>query len=357
MREIVAKIIASPIPIAVYVAPSGSRAASAGFFLLEAADIAAMAPGTNTGAASPVLLGQTMDPVLRAKEENDLAALLRSLTVRRGRNTELAEKAVREAKAFSDIEAMNGRLVDLQADNELQLIAKLNGREITRFSGLRQTLQLTGARFQDVHLSWREEIFKLIADPNIGFILLMLGILGIYVEFSSPGWVFPGVAGSIALVLGLSSLAVLPINWAGAALLLVAIAFFVLEVKLGSHGVLGVGGAIAMTLGAVILVKAPPEMRIHWTTALAVVLPVTILIVFLTSMALKARQSKVLTGASALLEEVGTARTPLTPFGQVFIHGEYWQAVGSVPIDIGSKVRVRRVDGLRLYVDPLRDTE
>lgn len=357
MREIVEKIEASPIPIAVYVAPSGARAASAGFFLLEAADIAVMAPGTNTGASSPVLLGQTMDPVLRAKEENDLAALLRSLTVRRGRNSELAETAVREAKAFSDIEAMNDRLIDFEANNEAQLIDKLNGREITRFSGLKQTLQLTGASFRDVDLSWREEIFKLIGDPNIGFILLMLGVLGIYVEFSSPGWIFPGVAGSIALVLGLSSLAVLPINWAGAALILVAIALFVLELKFSSHGVLGVGGAIAMTLGAVILVNAPPAMRVHWITALSVTLPVMILIVFLTSMALKARQFKVLTGAPALLDEVGTARTSLTPLGQVFVHGEYWQAVGSAPIDIGSKVVVRRVDGLKLYVDPLPDIQ
>jgi membrane-bound serine protease (ClpP class) len=356
-REIVEEIVASPVPVVAYVAPSGGRAASAGFFLLEAADIAAMAPGTNTGAASPVLLGQTMDPILRAKEENDLAALLRGLTVRRGRNSELAEKAVREAKAFSDIEAMNGRLIDLQADNELQLIDKLNGREIQRFNGRKQTLRLTDARFRDVQLSWREEIFRLIADPNIGFILLVLGVLGIYTEYISPGLIFPGVAGLVALVLGLSSLAVLSINWAGAALLVVAIAFFVLEVKFTSHGVLGAGGAIAMVLGAVILVNGPPELRIHWITALAVALPIAMISVFLTSMAFKTRQSKVLTGTSALLEEVGTARTSLTPFGQVFIRGEYWQAVGSVNIDKGSQVRVRRVEGLKLYVDPLPDTE
>jgi membrane-bound serine protease (ClpP class) len=356
-REIVEEIVASPVPVVAYVAPSGGRAASAGFFLLEAADVAAMAPGTNTGAASPVLLGQTMDPILRAKEENDLAALLRGLTVRRGRNSELAEKAVREAKAFSDIEAMNGRLIDLQADNELQLIDKLNGREIQRFNGRKQTLRLTGARLREVQLSWREEIFKLIADPNIGFILLVLGVLGIYTEYISPGLIFPGVAGLVALVLGLSSLAVLSINWAGAALLVVAIAFFVLEVKFTSHGVLGAGGTVAMILGAVILVNGPPELRIHWITALAVALPIAMISVFLTSMAFKTRQSKVLTGTSALLDEVGTARTSLTPFGQVFIRGEYWQAVGSVNIDKGSRVRVRRVEGLKLYVDPLPDTE
>lgn len=356
-REIVQEIIASPVPIAIYVAPSGARAASAGFLMLEAADIAAMAPGTNTGAASPVLMGQTMDPVMRAKVENDLAALLRSLTVRRGRNSELAEQAVRNAKAFSDIEATKDHLIDLEADNERQLVNKLNGDQISRFNGQKVTLQLAGAHFRDVHLSWREDLFNLIADPNIGFVLLLLGALGIYAEFSSPGLIFPGVAGSIALVLGLSSLAVLPINWAGAALILVAIAFFVLEVKFGSHGVLGLGGAIAMTLGAVILVNAPPELRIHWSTALAVTLPVAAISIFLTSIALKARRSKVLTGTSALLGEIGTARTSLTPSGKVFIHGEYWQAVGSVNIDIGSKVRVRRVEGLKLYVDPLPDIE
>jgi membrane-bound serine protease (ClpP class) len=356
-REIVEKIVASPVPVAAYVTPSGGRAASAGFFVLQAADIAAMAPGTNTGAASPVLMGQTMDPVLRNKAENDLAALLRSLTVRRGRNSELAEKAVREAKAFSDVEAMNDRLIDLLADNESQLVDKLNGHEVNRFSGAKQTLRLTGARFQDVHLSWREEIVKLIADPNIGFILLVLGIFGIYVEFSSPGLIFPGVAGTVALVLGLSSLAVLPINWAGAALLLLAIAFFVLEAKFASHGVLGVGGAIAMTIGAVILLNGPPEMRIHWITALSVALPFMILSIFLMSMALKTRQSRVLTGISALLDEVGTARTSLTPCGQVFIHGEYWRAVGSANINSGSQVRVRRVEGLTLYVDPLPDND
>jgi membrane-bound serine protease (ClpP class) len=356
-REIVEEIVASPVPVVAYVAPSGGRAASAGFFILEAADVAAMAPGTNTGAASPVLLGQTMDPVLRTKLENDLAALLRGLTVRRGRNSELAEKAVREAKAFSDIEAMNGRLIDLQADNELQLIDKLNGREIQRFNGLKQTLRLTGARFRDVQLSWREEIFRLIADPNIGFILLVLGVLGIYTEYISPGLIFPGVAGLVALVLGLSSLAVLSINWAGAALLVVAIAFFILEVKFTSHGVLGAGGAIAMMLGAVILVNGPPELRIHWITALSVAVPIAIISVFLTSMVLKTRQAKVLTGTSALLDQIGTARTSLTPLGQVFIRGEYWQAVGSVNIDKGSRVRVRRVEGLKLYVDPLPDTE
>jgi membrane-bound serine protease (ClpP class) len=354
-REIVEKIVASPVPVVAYVAPSGGRAASGGFYVLEAADIAAMAPGTNTGAASPVLLGQTMDPVLRSKMENDLAALLRSLTARRGRNSELAEKAVREAKAFSDIEAMNGHLIDLEANNEWQLIDQLNGREIKEFNGARKTLHLAGAHFSDVRLSWREQVIKLIADPNIGFILLVLGGLGIYVEYLSPGLIFPGVAGAVLLILGLSSLAVLPINWAGAALLLIAIAFFVLELKFASHGVLGLGGTTALILGAVMLVNGPPEMRIHWTTAFSLALPFTVISLFLTSMALKARKSKVLTGISTLLDEVGTARTALTPGGQVFIHGEYWQAIGSVNIEKGSKVRVRQVEGLKLYVDPSKD--
>jgi membrane-bound serine protease (ClpP class) len=356
-REIVEKIVASPIPVVAYVVPGGARAASAGFYILEAADIAAMAPGTNTGAASPVLMGQTMDPVLRSKMENDLAALLRSLTARRGRNSELAEKAVREAKAFSDIEALNGRLIDLEADNEWQLLDKLNGREVSGLNGVKRTLHLSGPHFADVRLSWREQMVKLIADPNIGFILMVLGVLGIYVEYLSPGLIFPGVAGAVSLILGLSSLAVLPINWAGAALLLIAISFFVLEVKFTSHGVLGLGGTTALILGAVLLVNGPPEMRIHWMTALSLALPFAVISLFLTSVALKTRRSEVITGPAALLDEVGTARTALAPSGQVFIHGEYWQAIGSVNIEKGGKVRVRRVEGLKLYVDPLTGSE
>jgi membrane-bound serine protease (ClpP class) len=352
-RQCIERIVDSPIPVITYVTPSGGRAASAGFFLLEAGDVAAMAPGTNTGAASPVVLGQTMDQVMRSKVENDLAALMRSLASRRRRNSDLAEKAVREAKAFSDTEALENRLIDLEADNESQLLEKLNGREIVRFNGTRETLHLSNPSISDVTLSWRERLMKAIADPNIGFLLLILGALGVYVEFLSPGLIFPGVAGAVLVLLGLSSLSVLPINWTGAALLLLALSLFVLELKFTSHGILGIGGAVSMLLGAMILVNGPPEMRIHWPTALGVTLPFALIAMFLVSLAVKARRSRVMTGETALVDEIGTARTPLTPGGQVFVHGEYWDAIGSTNVEPGARVRVTAVEGLTLHVEPL----
>ena len=351
-RQITQAIVAASVPVVAFVAPSGARAASAGFFVLEAADVAAMAPGTNTGAASPILLGQTMGPVLRSKVENDIAALLRSLTVRRGRNSALAETAIRDAKAFSETEALAGHLIDLEAGDEQQLLHALQGREVTRFDGSKQRLALSGAHVIDARLTWRERLYRLIGDPNIGFVLLVLGALGIYVEFNSPGLVFPGVIGAVLAVLGLSSLAVLPINWAGAALILLAFAFFILEAKFTSHGVLGITGAIAMILGAVILIDAPPELRIQWSTALALTIPFAIISIFLMSLVIKARRGRVLTGLTAMVGETGVARTPLTPRGEVLVHGEYWHAVSSVNIDEGARVRVKQVEGLELYVEP-----
>jgi membrane-bound serine protease (ClpP class) len=352
-RQCIERMVGSPVPVITYVTPSGGRAASAGFFLLEAGDVAAMAPGTNTGAASPVVLGQTMDPVMRSKAENDIAALMRSLASRRGRNSDLAEKAIREAKAFSDTEALKSQLIDLEADNESQLLEKLDGREIVRFNGAREILHVSNPSIADVNLSWRERLIAAIADPNIGFLMLVLGALGIYIEFLSPGLIFPGVAGAVLALLGLSSLSVLPINWTGAALLLLALSLFVLELKFTSHGILGVGGAVSMLLGAMILVNGPPEMRIHWSTALSVTLPFALITMFLVSLAVKARRNKVLTGEAGLVDEIGIARTPLTPSGQVFVHGEYWEAIGSTNAEPGTRVRVTAVEGLTLHVEPL----
>src|ERR1700719_4073159 len=235
-RQIIQQLSASPLPVVTYVTPSGARAASAGFFLLEAGDVAAMSPGTTPGAASPVLIGQQMDPVMREKVENDAAALLRSMTSRRGRNTQLAEDAVRKAKAFTKKEALDQKLIDLIASDEQQLFQQLNGREITRWDGHKQVLHIARATVTEVRTTLRERLIGSIADPNIAFILLVLGALGIYVEFSSPGLIFPGVAGAILVLLALSALSILPINWVGVALLLLSIALFVLEAKYTSHG-------------------------------------------------------------------------------------------------------------------------
>jgi membrane-bound serine protease (ClpP class) len=352
-REIVHELLASTVPVVTYVTPSGGRAASAGFFLLEAGDVAAMAPGTNTGAASPVLMGQEMDQVMRRKVENDTAALLRSLTTRRGRNTELAESAVREAKAFTDKEALDNKLIDLIAASEQELLAKLDGREITLWDGRKVTLRLAGAVVEDTRLSLRERVISAIADPNIGFILLVLGALGLYVEFSSPGLIFPGVAGGLMLLLGLASLSVLPINWLGAALLVLALAMFVLEAKFHSHGILGTGGTVAMVLGALLLVNGPPAVRIHLSTALGVALPFALITMFLVSIVVRARRNKVLTGTSSMIHEVGVARTALEPEGKVLVRGEYWDAVSPVPVRPGMRVRVVDVQGITLRVEPV----
>ncbi|MEP6960846.1 MAG: nodulation protein NfeD [Acidobacteriota bacterium] len=351
-REINAKIIASKVPVIAYVTPSGGRAASAGFFILQAADVAAMAPGTNTGAATPVAMGGGMDEVMRRKVENDTSAWLRGTVEKRGRNAELAETTIREARAFTEEEALRQRLVDLIAKDEAALFAALEGREITRFDGRKQVLHLAGAEVSDYELTWRESIIRGIADPNVGIILLIAGALALYVEFSAPGLIVPGVAGGISVLLGLSSLAVLPINWAGAALLLLSFVLFVMEAHVTSHGVLGVGGAIAMALGATLLIDGPPEMRIRWSTALAVTLPFAAITMFLLTIAVRARRNKVMMGAGALLEEIGEARTALDPAGKVLIRGEYWDAESVTRVEVGGKVRVLAVEGLRLRVEP-----
>lgn len=351
-REIVQRILASPVPVITYVTPSGARAASAGFFLLEAGDVAAMSPGTNTGASSPVLMGQQMDAVMRSKVENDASALLRSLATRRGRNAELAEQAVRQAKSWSEKEALDGHLIELIAAGQAQLFQQLEGRQITLWSGQKTTLHLAGADVVPVALTLREHLISSIADPNIGFILFVIGALGIYVEFTSPGTIFPGVAGGILVLLALSSLAVLPISWVGAALLILSIALFVLEAKFTSHGVLGLGGTIAMILGAVLLVNGPPEMRIHLTTAVSVAIPFALITIFLVSIVVRARTNKVITGSSGMIDGIGIAQTPLAPGGRILIRGESWDAVSSVPVEVGSRVRVRSVDGLTLRVVP-----
>ena len=352
-REIIQKLDASPIPVITYVAPSGARGASAGFFILEAGDIAAMAPGTNTGASSPVLMVGQLDQVMRNKVENDAAAMLRSMMARRGRNSEVGEQTIRQAKSFTEKEALDQKLIDMLANSEQQLFQQLDGREITRWDGRKQVLHLAGASVTEVERTLRERVIAAIADPNIGFILLVLGVLGVYVEFSSPGLIFPGIAGAILALLGLSSLSILPINWTGVALLVLALALFVLEAKFTSHGMLGIGGTISMVLGAMLLVNGPPEMRIHLSTALAVALPFAAITMFLVSIVIKARQNKVLTGSEGMIGELGVARTSLEPEGQVLVRGEYWDAIAVSNIPAGAQVRVNGVAGLKLQVEKI----
>ena len=350
-RTTTEKMVASPIPVVTYVTPSGGRAASAGFFLLMAGDVAAMAPGTNTGAATPILIGQEMDPVLRRKAENDAAAALRSLVQKRGRNSDLAEKAVLEAKAFTEKEALDQHLIEFIAPNEAALLDKLNGREVTRLDGRVQKIQLASRTITSYKLTAKERIVSSLSDPNLAFVLLIIGALGIYVEFSAPGLILPGVAGGILVLLSLSALAILPIHWGGASLLILALVLFILEAKVTSHGILATGGAVAMMLGAVLLVDAPPEMRIQWPVALAVTLPFSLITVFLVTLVLRAKAGKVITGSSSMVGRTGLASTALSPDGTVFFDGSYWEASATSPVANGARVKVLAVDGLKLQVE------
>ncbi|MDQ6708763.1 MAG: nodulation protein NfeD [Acidobacteriota bacterium] len=351
MRASIEKIVASPVPVATYVSPSGGRAASAGFFLLEAGDVAAMAPGTNTGAAHPVLMGSQMDPVMKQKVENDAAASLRSLTARRGRNSDLAQKSVLESKSFTEKEALDGHLIEVIAKDVPDLLAILDGREIVRFNRSKQTLHLAQARLIAYEPTLRERILVSVSDPNLALILLMLGALGIYVEFSAPGLIFPGVAGAILALLGLSALSVLPISWLGASLMILSLAFFILEAKFASHGVLGTGGAVAMVLGALMLIDSPnPELRIHLATALAIALPFAVITAVLVSLVVRARANKVVTGREGMIGKIGLAVEDIAPEGRISVGGEYWNAVSSTPMKAGARALVTGVDQLRLTV-------
>ena len=357
MRETIEKMVASPVPVVTYVEPSGGRAASAGFFLLEAGDVAAMAPGTNTGAAHPVAMGGEMDAVMKEKVENDAAAQLRSICVKRGRNSQLAETAVRQSKSFTEREALDQHLIDLIAPNEAELLTALDGRTITRFDGSMVTLHTAGASVEVYERTLRQKIIAAIADPNIALVLLVLGALGIYVEFSSPGLIAPGVVGAIMALLGLSALSVLPINWLGAALLILAFTLFVLEAKFTSHGILGVGGAVAMVMGAVILVNAPiPEMRIRWSTAIGLALPFSAITVLLLSLVVRARRNKAASGAEGMIGTTGSAVTELHPEGKIFVRGEYWDAVAAQPVPAGARVRITAIEKLKLTVEPVPET-
>ena len=351
-RQINERITASRVPVITFVTPSGGRAASAGFIILQAGDVAAMSSGTNTGAASPVLMNGEMDKVMRAKAENDLSASLRALVSKRGRNAEKAESAVRSATSFTDTEALDLHLSDLTVKDEAELLAKLDGREVRRFDGSVVKLGLKGAQIVEYQRTLRERIVSATSDPNVAFVLLALGALGIYVEFNAPGLIAPGVFGGILALLGLNGLSIMPINWMGAGLMILGVTFFVLEAKYPSHGVLGVGGAVALALGAMVLIDAPPEFRIRPATAIGVTLPFAVITLFLVTLAVRARANKVITGTQGMLSEIGVAFTPLSPSGKVFVHGEYWDAQSSSPVEKGAAVRVLSVDGMLLHVEP-----
>jgi len=353
-RKIIEKIVASPVPVIIYVTPSGSRAASAGFFILESADVSAMAPGTNTGAAHPVILGAKMDDVMKQKMENDAAALMRSVVAKRGRNVELAESAVRESKSFTDQEALDKKLIEYIAPTEQDLFHQLSGKSFKRFDGTTLTLSISGQPVVDYRMTLKQRLLSYIMDPNVAFILLAIGALALYAEFNHPGAVIPGTVGVVFILLASFALNLLPVRFAAIAMIIGAFALFAAEAKFASHGVLTTGGIALLTIGGLFLVDAPiPEMRVHLLTALAVSIPLGIITAFLMSIAVRARRNKIVTGEQGLIGEIGVAQTQLSPAGKVFVHGELWDAISTMPVPAGEQIVVRQVDGLTLRVDPV----
>jgi membrane-bound serine protease (ClpP class) len=360
-REIIEKISSSSVPVIVYVTPTGGHAGSAGIFILESADIAAMAPGTAAGAAHPVtLIGPVQvkpDDEMNRKIENDAAALMRSVTSKRGRNIETAESAVRESKSFTEQEALAGHLIDYVASSPADLFRQMQGKPFKRFTGESASLNLTGQPIVPFEMTLKEHILDELMDPNVAFLLLAIGALALYVEFNHPGAVLPGTVGVVFILLAAFALNFLPTRFAALGLILGAFALFAAEAKFATHGVLTIGGIALLTLGGLLLVDSPiPEMRVHLWTALAVSIPLGLITAFLMTIALKARRNKVVTGSQGLVGETGVAQTALCPQGKVFVHGELWDAVASSTLPVGQLVLVRRIDGLTLQVDPLGAT-
>jgi len=360
MKDMIQHILMSRVPVAVYVSPTGARGASAGFYILLSADIAAMAPATHTGSATPViaiggLLPMQIDEAFRKKINNDAMAFLRSFTERRGRNPALAEKAITEGKAFTEKEALEAKMIDLIANSPDDLLRQLDGRTISRFDGAQTTLSLKNASRKPFELSTRQKFLARIVQPDVVFVLLILGVLGLYTEFTHPGVVLPGVVGGICLVLALYALNFLPVNLAGLFLIVLALAFFILEAKVPSHGVLALGGVISMFLGAIFLIRSPlTPGGVSVGVALAGTLPFAVLAVFLMRLVLRSRKWKTATGKEELIGSEGVVVKLLQSGaeGLVRVHGELWQAESAQPVQEGKTVRVVRVEGLKLYVEP-----
>ncbi|HXW68143.1 MAG TPA: nodulation protein NfeD [Dissulfurispiraceae bacterium] len=354
MREIIKGIEASPVPVVVYVAPSGARAASAGVFITIAAHIAAMAPGTNIGAAHPVQIGGNMDKVMSEKVTNDAAAFIRTLALQRGRNAVWAEEAVRKSVSITETEALKLGVIDLIAKDLTTLLSELDGRKVTTAAG-EHVLKTAGARVVEREMSLRNKILDLISNPDVAYILMLLGFYGLFFELTNPGAIFPGVMGGICLILGFYALQTLPVNYAGLLLIIMGLVLFVLEVKIISHGLLTIGGIIALVFGSLMLFESPlPFFNLSLAVIVPVVMITTLLFVFTAGLAYKAFRKKPLTGTEGLIGLEGTASTDISSEGGVVrIHGELWSGWSDAPIPKGSGVVVEAVQGLKLKVTRL----
>ncbi len=352
MRIIVKKILASNIPIIVYVAPGGARAASAGVFITIAAHIAVMAPGTHIGAAHPVALGAEgkESQTMTEKVVNDAVADIKATAKTRGRNVDWAEKAVRKSVSITDEEALKLNVIDFISPDIQDLLTKIDGK-VVKFDGVTRTLLTKGVKPRSVQMGWRYRLLDIISNPSIAYILLMLGIYGIFFELSNPGAILPGVVGGIFLILAFYALHMLPINFAGLFLILFGIILFIAEIKVVSHGLLAVGGVISLFLGSLMLIENPTEyMRISLSVIIPAVLVSAAFFIFAITKAIKARLTKPTTGREGMIGEIGTAATPIAPEGKVSIHGEFWDVISDQNIEKGEKVQVIGVTNLKLKV-------
>jgi membrane-bound serine protease (ClpP class) len=354
MREMAGAILSSRVPVIIYVAPAGARAGSAGFFLLEAADIAAMAPGTNAGAAHVVFEYGKPDETMSQKVENDAEAFLRSYVVKRNRNVDSAIAAVQSSRSYTAEEALDKHLIDLTASSDTQLIAALNGREITRLDGTKQTLHLAGARIQRIEPTLRENLLGWLVNPNVALLLLVGGALLIYLEFNTPGTIVPGALGTLMVLLAIFALNLLPIRYTAVLLLIGAIVLLVLEAKFGGHGALAIAGIVCLTLGTLTLVAAPiPELAINPWVAIAVSAAFGGITAFLVRLAVRARRLKVRLGVDALVGRRASAMEPLNPEGHVLVDGEIWRAIADDMVPAGTQLQVVGHEHYLLRVTPV----
>ncbi|MGQ9508483.1 MAG: NfeD family protein [Thermodesulfobacteriota bacterium] len=351
MRIIVKRILTTNIPVIVYVGPRGARAASAGVFITLSAHIAVMAPSTHIGAAHPVTLGEGKESkTMSEKILNDTVSYIKTIAKTRGRNVDWAEKAVRKSVSITEEEAVKLNVVDFVSPDVYDLLDRVDGKVI-KFDGVTRTLTTKGLKPRPMQMSWRYRFLDIISNPTIAYILLMLGIYGVFFELSNPGAILPGVVGGIFLILAFYSLQMLPINFAGLALILFAIILFIAEIKVVSHGLLSVGGVISLFLGSLMLIESPADyMKISLSVVIPAVLVSAAFFVFAVTMAIKARLKRPTTGMEGLIDEIGVAVTDIDPEGKVMVHGEYWNAYSSERIEKDQKIQVINVENLKLHV-------
>jgi len=354
-RVIVSSFLESKIPIVVYVSPGGAQAGSAGVFITMAAHIAAMAPGTNIGAAHPVDMEGKMDSVMSEKVTNDAAAFIRTIAEKRNRNLKWAENAVRKSQAITETEALDTNVIDLIAKNVDDLLTQIDGRQVETMSGT-TTLHTKGALIEQMEMGWAEKLLDLLSNPNIALILFQLGTIGLILELYNPGSIFPGIVGVISLVLAFYSMHTLPINYAGLALIIFGIVLFLLEIKIMSHGMLAIGGTVSLFLGSIMLIRTSSVLEfveLSWSVIFASVIISTFFFVFILGLGIKAQRRKPTTGIEGLIGEAGQVIETLKPEGVVRVHGELWNAESlSGTIQKGNRIRVVRINGLKLLVEP-----